>query len=69
MAIYESRIINKVNVGKSRLYVFEELKVRTRAGISDRRGFNLNKANLMLHGSGRTFYRVNPRHIRAKADV
>lgn len=66
IAIYEAKVMAKLDVGEVRLYVFEALKVKVREGLVDEWGPVLEKTNLLLHGAGRAFYKVDPRKIWAK---
>lgn len=66
IAIYEARVMAKLDVGEVRLYVFEALKVKVREGLVDEWGPVLEKTNLLLHGAGRAFYKVDPRRVWAR---
>ncbi|AEA13249.1 flavin reductase domain protein, FMN-binding protein [Thermoproteus uzoniensis 768-20] len=66
IAVYEARVTAKLDIGEVRLYVFEVLKVKVAQGLVDEWGPVLDKTNLLLHGAGRVFYRVDPRKIWAK---
>ncbi|MEZ0248466.1 MAG: flavin reductase family protein [Thermoproteus sp.] len=66
IAIYETKVKAKLDVGEVRLYVFEVLRVKVREGLVDEWGPVLDKTNLLLHGAGRAFYRVDPKKIWAR---
>ncbi|MCC6030489.1 MAG: flavin reductase family protein [Desulfurococcales archaeon] len=66
LAIYETKIINKLDIGETRIYVFEVLLVKVLEGFVDEYGPLLDKTNILLHGVGRVFYKVDPKKIFAK---
>ncbi|MFB6490703.1 MAG: flavin reductase family protein [Thermoproteus sp. AZ2] len=66
IAIYECKVEQKIDVGETRLYIFRVLRVRVLEGAVDEWGPVLSKANLLLHGAGRAFYRVDSKIIWAK---
>jgi flavin reductase (DIM6/NTAB) family NADH-FMN oxidoreductase RutF len=66
IAVYEARVLNRLDVGETTLFVFEVLKVKVRPGIADEWGFDFSKVNIPLHGAGRVFHRVDPRKLFAK---
>ncbi|MEZ0289765.1 MAG: flavin reductase family protein [Sulfolobales archaeon] len=66
IAIYETRVYSKIDVGEVRLYVFEVLLVRVLEGYVSEYGPELEKKNILLHGVGRVFYAVEPRRIVAR---
>ena len=66
IAIYETRVVSKLDVGEVRIYVFEVLKVKVLEDYVTEYGPDLRKTNLLLHGVGRAFYKVDPRALFAK---
>lgn len=66
LAIYEGRVLSGLDVGETRIYVFEILLVRVLEGLVGEYGPDLEKTNILLHGVGRVFYRVDPRRILAR---
>ncbi len=66
LAIYETRVMSKLDVGEVRVYVFEVLKIRVLEGYVTEYGPDLRKTNILLHGIGRVFYKVDPKAIYAK---
>jgi Flavin reductase like domain. len=66
IAVYETRVMNRLDVGESTLFVFEVLKVKVRPGIADEWGFDFGKVNIPLHGAGRVFHRVEARKLFAR---
>ncbi|MGC9072070.1 MAG: flavin reductase family protein [Acidilobus sp.] len=65
VASLEARVSGRMDVGESRVYAFEVLAVYVRGGVYTRWGYDFTKVNLLLHGSGRTFYEVG-RQVRAR---
>ncbi|MEM4750354.1 MAG: flavin reductase family protein, partial [Sulfolobales archaeon] len=66
LAIYECKVRERIDVGEVRLYVFEVLLVRALENAVTEYGPDLEKKNLLLHGVGRVFYKVDPRRIMAR---
>jgi len=66
LAIYEGRVVNKLEVGEVTFYVFEVLKTRVRRGVADEFGYDFSRVNVLLHGAGRVFHTVNPRKLWAR---
>jgi hypothetical protein len=65
-SVYETRVMNRLDVDESTLFVFEVLKVKVRPGIADEWGFDFGKVNIPLHGAGRVFHRVETRKLFAR---
>mgnify|MGYP001772744273 CR=1 FL=1 len=66
IAIYETRVMSRLDVGEVRIYVFEVLRTKVLEGLVGEYGPDLSKTNLLLHGAGRAFYKVDPRPIFAR---
>jgi flavin reductase (DIM6/NTAB) family NADH-FMN oxidoreductase RutF len=66
LAIYACKVRERRDVGEVRLYVFEVLLVRALENAVTEYGPDLEKKNLLLHGVGRVFYKVDPRRIMAR---
>jgi len=66
LAVLETRVLNKYQVGESVLYVLQVVKVRVREGVADKYGYVLSVVSPALHGSGRYFYGVGPRREAAR---
>ncbi len=66
IAILEGRVMARYQVGEVALYIFEILLVRVLEGVVDEWGIDLGKANLLLHGAGRVFHRVDPVKLFAR---
>ncbi len=66
IAILEGRVYAKYDVGEVRLYIFEVLLTRILEGLVDEWGILFDKTNILLHGAGRVFHRVNPIKLFAK---
>lgn len=66
IAIYEAKVVNRLDVGESTFFVFEVLKVKVKPGIADEWGIDFSKTNILLHGAGRVFHRVDPHKLFAK---
>ncbi|ADY00328.1 flavin reductase domain protein, FMN-binding protein [Vulcanisaeta moutnovskia 768-28] len=69
IAAYEVRVMNRLDVGESTLFVFEVLKVKVKTGIADEWSIDFSKTNIPLHGAGRVFHRVDPRKVFAKKSL
>ncbi|ADN50889.1 flavin reductase family protein [Vulcanisaeta distributa] len=69
IAVYETRVMNRLDVGESTLFVFEVLKVKVKPGIADEWSIDFSKTNIPLHGAGRVFYRVDPRKVFARKSL
>ncbi|MEM1610118.1 MAG: flavin reductase family protein [Sulfolobales archaeon] len=66
IAILEGRVYAKYDVGEVKLYIFEVLLTRILEGLVDEWGIIFDKTNILLHGAGRVFHRVNPIKLFAK---
>jgi flavin reductase (DIM6/NTAB) family NADH-FMN oxidoreductase RutF len=66
IAIYESRVMSRLDVGECTVFVFEILKTKVKHGVSDQWGLLLDKTNLLLHNAGKVFHTVNQRKLFAK---
>ncbi|CCC82345.1 flavin reductase family protein [Thermoproteus tenax] len=66
IAIYETKVLTKADIGDVMLYVFEVLFVRVKEGLVDEWGPVLERTSPLLHGAGRVFYRVDPKKLWAK---
>ena len=64
IAVLETRVKERVDVGEVRLYVFGVLEVHVKEGLYTRWGWDFRKTNILLHGAGRSFYLVG-RWVRA----
>jgi len=64
IASLEARVHSKLEVGEVTLYVFEVLEALVDTSYYTRWGWDFRRVNILLHGAGRTFYRVG-RFIRA----
>ncbi len=69
IAVYETRVMNRLDVGESTLFVFEVLKVKVKPGIADEWSIDFSKTNIALHGAGRVFHRVDPRKVFARKSL
>lgn len=65
IACHEARVYSAVDIGEVRLYVFEVLRTLVDPGLYTRWGWDFKKTNILLHGAGRSFYRVG-RWTRAR---
>lgn len=65
IASLEARILESVDVGEVRLYVFEVLEVHVKGDLYTRWGWDFRRTNILLHGAGRSFYLVG-RWVRAR---
>ena len=65
LAALEVTVYNELDVGECRLYIFKVEEAWIREDLFTRYGWNINKASLLLHGTGRTFYLVG-KQIRAR---
>ncbi|MEM1873618.1 MAG: flavin reductase family protein, partial [Acidilobaceae archaeon] len=54
----EVRVRDSVDAGESRLYLLEVIAAHVRSELWSRWGWRLPQADLILHGSGRAFYKV-----------
>jgi flavin reductase (DIM6/NTAB) family NADH-FMN oxidoreductase RutF len=67
LAILESKVVGRYPIGDVVLYVLQVTKARVREGVADRFGFVFSRdVNVLLHGSGRTFYGVGPRVLASR---
>jgi flavin reductase (DIM6/NTAB) family NADH-FMN oxidoreductase RutF len=66
LAILETRVLSKYQVGESILYILQVLRARVREGVADRYGYTLSTVSPALHGVGRYFYGVGPRREAAR---
>lgn len=66
LAVYEVEIFREVEVGEVTLFIFHVLNVKTAPNVASQWGFDLEKVNILLHGAGRAFYRVDPKTLWAK---
>ena len=64
IAVLETRVKERVDVGEVRLYVFEVMGAHVKEGLYTRWGWDFRKTNILLHGAGRSFYLVG-RWVRA----
>ena len=66
LAAYEVEVYEEVEVGEVTLYIFRVLDTWVASGVADQWGFDFKKVNILLHGAGRAFYKVDPRPVFAK---
>jgi len=66
LAILETRVLGKYQVGESVLYILQVLRARVKEGAADRYGYVLSSVSPALHGAGRYFYRVGSRREAAR---
>jgi len=66
LAIMEGKVIDKLEIGDVVFYVFHVVRAIYRDGVADEYGYNFGATNVLLHGSGKVFYKVDPRKIWAR---
>jgi flavin reductase (DIM6/NTAB) family NADH-FMN oxidoreductase RutF len=66
LAIMEGKVIDKLEIGDVVFYVFHVVRAIYRDSVADEYGYNFAAANVLLHGSGKVFYKVDPKKIWAR---
>jgi len=66
LAVLETKVLSRYQVGEAVLYVLRVVKARVREGVADKYGYIIGAASPALHGSGRYFYGVGPRREAAR---
>lgn len=70
LGVIEAKVINEVEAGECMLFLGEVVATYAKENIVTTYGWNLNKAQLLLHGWGRIFYVMNSRcrrlYVRTK---
>ena len=69
IAVYETRVMSRFDIGESTLFVFEVLRVKVKPGMADEWSIDFGKTNIPLHGAGRVFHRVDPRKVFARKSL
>ena len=63
IASIEARVLSKLDVGETRIYVFEVLRTMVRGDLYTRWGWDFSRTSILLHGAGRAFYTIGRRII------
>ncbi len=63
---YETKVVNYLDIGEVRLYIFEVLDHYCKKDVVTEWGWNTLKTSPILHGVGRIFYYVG-KYVRAKS--
>ncbi|MET1101174.1 MAG: flavin reductase family protein [Pyrodictiaceae archaeon] len=66
IASIEARVLNKMDVGETRIYVFEVLRTLVREDLYTKWGWDFSKTSILLHGAGRVFYTVGRKIFAGK---
>jgi len=65
LAVLECSVIGKLEVGETTFFALEVKGVMVREGLYTKYGWDFSKTSLLLHGAGKTFFKVGP-VLRAK---